>query len=296
MLPESWPPLHRLLREIHTLRRVLRTYRHTHGHFPHLFPPRTYNEKIQYRKLFDRRPYLTRTSDKLAVRAYAREKLGLDLSPALLHVTDDPATLPFAALPPRFVVKATHGSGWVQIVPDKTALDQAALVARCRHWLSQDFSRAYQERFYRDIPRRILVEEFLDDGTGQPPPDIKLLTFNKRVKIIQVDTGRFTSRHRRNFFDRDWNELGIGGDEARGTEPLPRPTRLNDLIRYAEILAQETDFVRIDMYQIGERIIFGEMTHTPASGLDHLTPPGTDAAWGTLWQMDYRTIHQPSSA
>ena len=290
MLPDYWPPLHRLLRETGTLLRVRRTYRRTHGHYPRLFPPCTYNEKIQYRKLYDRRPYLTRTSDKFAVRDYAREKLGLDLFPALLHVTADPATIPFATLPHRFVVKATHGSGWVQIVPDKTALDQAALIARCRAWLRQDFSPLYQEWFYRDIPRRILVEDFLDDGTGHPPADIKLLTFTQRVQIIQVDTGRFTSQHRRNFFDRDWNELGIGGDEARGAEPIPRPSRLDDMIRYAEILAQETDFVRLDMYQVGDRIVFGEMTHTPASGLDHLTPPGTDAAWGALWKMDFRSM------
>jgi hypothetical protein len=296
MLPDHWPPLHRLLREIHTLRRVRRTYRQTHGHYPSLFPPRTYNEKIQYHKLYDRRPYLTLTSDKLAVRDYAREKLGLDLAPALLHVTADPATLPFPTLPRRFVVKATHGSGWVQLVPDKTTLDHPTLIAQCREWLRQDFSPLYQERFYRDIPRRILVEEFLDGGNGHPPPDIKLLVFNQRVKIIQVDTGRFTPLHRRNFFDRHWNELGIGGDEARGTEPVPRPSRLDDMIRYAEILAQETDFVRIDLYQIGDRIVFGEMTHTPASGLDRLTPPGTDAAWGKLWQMDYARIHQRRSS
>ena len=296
MLPEYLPPLRQLARHYKTLRAIRRQYRRTHGHNPGLFPPRTYNEKIQYRKIFDRRPYLTHTTDKFAVRAYARDQLGLDLAPRLLHHTQDPATIPFATLPRSFVVKASHGSNWGRLVPDQSLLDRPALLTECRRWLSQDFSLGYHEWFYHDIPPRILVEEFLDAGDGRSPPDIKLLTFNQRVKIIQVDTGRATSTHRRNFFDPDWNELGVGGDEARGTDPVPRPTRLNDMIRYAEILAQETDFVRIDMYQLGDRIYLGEMTHTPASGLDHLHPPGTDAAWGALWQLDYRAIHSlPSS-
>jgi hypothetical protein len=230
------------------------------------------------------------TSDKYAVRGYVREKLGLDLFPRIYHLTQDPSSIPFDALPERFVVKPTHGSGWIQLVTDRSKLDREGLIARCREWLAQDYSQLYNEWFYKDIPRRIIVEEFLDAGGGFPPSDIKLLVFNQRVKIVQIDTDR-CGAHRRNFFDIHWNELGVGGNELRGTVPIERPARLNDMIRYAETLSRDMDMVRIDLYQIEDRIYFGEMTHTPASGFDRLAPLGTDEAWGKLWEMDFQAIH-----
>jgi hypothetical protein len=295
MLPAHWPPLRLLLGQPRLLARVRHYHHHIHGEYPHLFPPRTYNEKIQYRKLFDRRPYLTRTADKFAVRAYAQEKLGLDLAPRLYHHTTDPATIPFATLPGRFVVKPNHGSGWFRIVTDASTLDRAALIEECRQWLRLDFFQLGDEWAYRDIPRRILVEEFLDDGHGASPCDIRLLVFNQRVKIVQIDACR-NGLLCQNFFDLSWNELGIWGRRPRGPLPVARPSRLNDMIRYAEKLAEETDFVRVDFYQISDRIVFGEMTHTPASGHACFRPPGTDAAWGKLWQMDYARIHQRRSS
>ena len=292
MLPKHLPPLRRLLGELATLRRIRRDYRHLHGHHPRLFPPRTYNEKIQYRKIFDRRPFLTLTSDKLALRDYARQKLGLDLTPRLYHVTPDPATIPFTTLPARFVVKPNHASGRYRVITDGRTLDQPALLDRCRQWLALDYSRLGDEWCYRNIPRRILVEEFIDNGAGASPADVRLLVFNQKVKIVQIDALR-DGVLCQNFFDLAWNELGVWGRRPRGPLPIERPSRLDDMIRYAEKLSVETDFIRIDFYQAGDRIVLGEMTHCPASGHAPLQPAGTDAAWGALWVMDFKAIHGP---
>lgn len=264
--------------------RIARSYYRTYGRLPSLFPPRSYSEKIQYRKLFDRRPYLTETSDKHAVRASAARILGEDLAPEIYYRTIDPSSIPFDALPCNYVVKATRGSGWLWIVTDRNALDRAALIARCEKWLRTDYSAVGDEPFYADIPRQIIVEEFLDDGVGRSPSDIKLLVFNQRVRVVQIDTDRF-GEHRRNFFDVEWNQLPIYDANGRVEGSLEPPTRLGDLVACAEALAQDTDFVRIDCYQVGNRICLGEMTHTPGAGLSPLYPAIWDDRWSAMWEL-----------
>jgi TupA-like ATPgrasp len=269
-----------------TAMRSVRRYARTFGRLPHLFPPRTYSEKILYRKLFDRRPYLTRTSDKYAVRAYVREKLGMDLFPEIYHLTADPRTIPFDTLPDRYVVKPTHGSGWIRLVPDGRAVDRGELVRVCDAWLAQDYSRRRDEWFYHDIPRRIIVEEYLGDDADRSPPDYKLLVFNQQVRVIQVDTDR-RGLHRRNFFDAAWNELDIRDVREHGVAPVEKPPLLGEMIRCAEALAEDTDMVRVDLYAVKGRIYFGELTHTPGSGLSPLRPRIWDARWGAWWTMDF---------
>ncbi|MDQ2931277.1 MAG: hypothetical protein M3Y05_10735 [Gemmatimonadota bacterium] len=264
--------------------RIARRYYRAYGRLPRLFPPRSYSEKIQHRKLFDRRPYLSETADKFAVRAYAERILGEDLAPRIHYRTTDPSSIPFDDLPKRFVVKATHGSGWQRIVSDRDALDRDALIATCAQWLISDYSWQYEEPFYSNIPPQIIVEEFLDDGTGRSPSDIKLLVFNQRVRVVQIDAGRYDD-HRRAFFDADWNRLPIYDTIVPLEGRIDPPTRLGDLIRSAEALGRDTDFVRVDCYQVGERIYLGEMTHTPGSGLSLLYPLSWDDRWGEMWEM-----------
>jgi len=265
--------------------RVVRRYYRKYGRLPALFPPSKYSEKITYRKLYDRRPYLTRTSDKYAVREYARGILGEDLAPELLYSTTDPSTIPFASLPNRFVVKATHGSGWNVVVHDRDALDQGALLTTCERWMRTNYANSRDEWAYKDVPRQIIIEEFLDDGSGVSPWDIKLWVFNQHVRIVQIDTARF-GEHRRKFFDEHWNELALHDFVPQVEHPVKKPSRLEDIIRYAEALAHETDMLRVDFYQVGDRVCFGEMTHTPGSGLTRLYPSGWDDQFGAWWEMD----------
>jgi hypothetical protein len=263
--------------------RIARRYYRTYGRLPHLLRPRLYSEKIQHRKLFDRRPYLTTTSDKFAMRSYASSVLGEDLAPKIHYRTTDPSTIPFASLPDRFVVKATHGSGWQRIVNDRSTLDTRALIAECERWLASDYSSKGDEWFYADIEPQIIVEELLDDGTGHPPSDVKLWVFNQHVRVVQIDSDRFR-QHRRAFFDVEWNRLPIQ-DRREGIEgPVDRPSRLDDIIACAEALAHETDFVRIDCYQVGSRVVLGEMTHCPGTGLMPFYPAIWDDRFGEMWE------------
>jgi hypothetical protein len=282
--PGAAPSSLRLLSRPLLAARVVRRYRRTYGRIPVLFPPTKYSEKITFRKLFDRRPYLTLTSDKYAVREYARAILGEDLAPELYYRTTDPRTIPFASLPRRFAVKATHGSGWNVIVRDARAQDQRTLIATCERWMRSNYARRRDEWAYEDIPPQIIVEELLDDGSGRSPQDIKVLVFNQRVRIVQIDEDRFGD-HRRMFLDAEWNVLPIF-DFVPQIETRPeRPSRLDDIIRYAEALGCDTDFLRVDFYQEGNRVRFGEMTHTPGSGLSPIYPTHWDDRWGAWWEM-----------
>jgi TupA-like ATPgrasp len=264
--------------------RIARRYHRTYGRWPNLIAPHSFSEKIQYRKLFDRRPYLTQTSDKLAVRDYAKRLLGKDLAPELLFRTTDPSTIPFASLPQRFVVKATHGSGWNVVVHDRDEMDKCALLTTCERWMRTNYASSRDEWAYTNVPRQIIVEEFLDDGSGISPADIKLFVFNQRVRVVQIDAARF-GEHRRKFFDPQWNELRLHDFVPPIEDRVEMPSRLAEIIRYAEALAQDTDMLRVDFYQVGNRVCFGEMTHTPGSGLTRLYPSGWDDQFGAWWEM-----------
>ena len=124
--------------------------------------------KVLHRILFDRRAVLTQVADKAAVRDYVEARLGRQLLPERYYITIDPDTIPFDKLPDRFVVKRTHGSGWVQIVTDKSTLDRATLIETCRGWLRQSYYEATREWVYKNIEPRIIVEQFIDDGGVNP--------------------------------------------------------------------------------------------------------------------------------
>jgi hypothetical protein len=255
-----------------------------HGSYPNIFRPRSFSEKIQYRKLFDRRPILVTLADKYAVREFVRERVGGEFLTRLYHVTADPRDIPLSSLPDQFVIKPTHGCGWLEIVRDKTAVDLEQLQRTCADWLSRNFFYVAGEWVYKTIPPRLIVEELLDDGAGNIPYDYKFFVFGGKVAFLSVDLDRF-GEHRRNMYDRDWNRLNFGFQRSCSDKPVERPAKLEEMIRIAETLCIGFDFLRIDMYCAGERIVFGEVTTTPASGLEPFWPGGTDRWIGDLWKM-----------
>jgi len=232
------------------------------------------------RQLHARGPLLPRTADKLAVRRYVAERVGEDRLVPLLAVVDDPRALDLDALPPTFVVKATHGSGAVLIVDARARLDWSAHVKEMEAWLRHDWSR--HEWVYAGIPRRLVVEAFLDED-GRPPPDYQLYVFSGVVWMIQVDVDRFVD-HRRDLFDRGWRRLDIRYRYPRSGAPLPRPGRLEEMITVAETLGRDFPFVRVDLYEYRDRVLFGELTHITEAATGRFQPASFDAALGDVWR------------
>ena len=257
-------------------------YRNAHGVFPNLILPKTFSEKVVHRSLFDNRPVLSQFADKFAVRAYVAERLGSEVLPKLYWVGDNPADIPFESLPRQFVIKPTHGAGWIEFVRDKSTLQQDRLIATCRDWLSRNFYEVARERFYKDIPRRIIVEELLDDGAGRVPADHKFFVFHGKVKLVASVYDRFNANHGY-MCDREWNAVSVRLRPSAKKVSYPPPKNWHALVEAAETLGRGVDFVRADFYDTPNGIYFGELTNTPGAGLLPFCPNSFDRYLGSLW-------------
>jgi hypothetical protein len=262
---------------------AVRLHKFAHGQYPRLWRPRTFNEWIAHRKAFERNALFRTFADKYAVRQYVTSRLSRDILPKLFCIETDPGRIDFDILPQRFVVKPTHGSGWVRVVQDKGALDRAELLRTCQKWLDSDFYAFLREPQYKGIPRRIIVEEFIDDGCGASPRDYKFFVFNGRVQLVQIDGDRF-SGHRRSLYTRDWRDTGARFTYERIETPVPKPPHFELMVQIAEQLGEGLSFIRVDLYDTDSQVYFGEMTATPGCGLDRFEPVEMDEKLGDLWR------------
>ena len=256
-------------------------YRQAHGRWPRR-PPVTFTEKVDWRVVHDRRPLIGRLGDKLAMREYAAGVCpGLPV-PAVLWTGTDVAELADVDLPGRWVLKPNHGTMRVHIGTGRP--DVAELRRTTTGWLDEPLFRTRGEWVYSQARRLLLVEEFL--GSGDPPADHKFLVFGGRVEVVQVDTGRF-GEHRRRLYTRHWTPVDVR--EAVAPGPVtPPPASLPRMLEVAEALGADFDFVRVDLYDVGGEVWFGELTPYPGGGLDPFDPE-LDQRLGALWQLPPRS-------
>ncbi len=257
-------------------------YQNETGEILNLEDPQTYNEKIQWLKLYDRTELKSRLMDKVRVRDWVAEKIGPEYLIDLYGVYRSADEIDFEALPNAFALKANHGSGWNAIVKDKSAVDLNALKAKANLWLKADyaFSNGF-ELAYSDIPRRLLAEELLTNSDGDLP-DYKVWCFAGRAHYIEYISGRGTNPTAA-FFTRDWSPAGFCTEYRENTQPVPAPDNLDEMIRLAEVLAEGFAHVRVDLYRLDDGSIkFGEMTFSTSSGAIRWNPPETDLKLGQL--------------
>jgi hypothetical protein len=254
-------------------------YHFTFGRPLDLANPQTFTAKLQWLKLNGHPEQYASLTDKFAVYEYVRRKAGEGHLVRLLGDYQDASDIPWDALPEKFVLKATHASGWNLIVPDKRQLDRQKAVETCRRWLTTSYVARRHEPVYREILPRIICVEYLGDPDTELF-DYKLYCFNGRVRLIHVDTERFT-RHQRTFYTPDWERLPFGYTYPVREEDVPRPAALKEMISLAERLAGSIPFVRVDLYYIRGQIYFGEMTFYPDGGFGAFTPPSWDATIGS---------------
>jgi hypothetical protein len=258
------------------------------GYDPDFRSPRTFNEKLAWRMLYDRNPLFPLTIDKIAVRDYVAAKVGTEILIPLLGTWDRAADVPWASLPQRFVLKASHGWNMNLLVTDKDAIDRAAALQTADGWLRRNHFTETYEWGYRNIPPRLLAEEMLLDARGDIPEDFKFFVFSGQARLLQVHTGRFGD-HRTNFFDMDLQPLPIAKKfPADASYVLPPEAR--DLARIAERLGADFDFARIDLYLVRGRAWFGEITHYDGSACSPYAQPEHDRIIGDMWQLP-RPVH-----
>jgi len=243
--------------------------------------PYTFSGKIMRLKLFGRKPRHTQWADKLAVRDYVKTKVGEQYLSKLLWSGVNLSEAFSQALPTRFVIKANHGSGMNLFVKDKGNFDWTEAGKITQGWLKRDFSVGNGEWQYRWITPRLFIEEFMETSSGDVPIDYKFFCFHGRVEFVQVDFDRFTG-HTRGIFDRDFKPLPFGILYEVNNQDKSPPACFAEMLKLAEILADGEPFVRVDLYEIGGRPLFGELTLHPGSGGEKFNPPEWDAKIGAL--------------
>jgi hypothetical protein len=227
-------------------------------------------------------------TDKVKVRDYVRECVGERYLIPVYKVTADMENFEFAELPPCFAMKASHGSGWNELVRETDIRSPEALRRKAQYWLSQNFYRFRRERHYKEIPPRIMFEELLTDG-GLQPRDYKIHCFRRGstfTQIIQVHSDRFGD-HKVNFFTADWSDISLShGYGSLPAKQLPPPENLEEMLYVARILSDDLNYVRVDLYSLTGRVYFGEMTFTPGAGLMRFNPVCADKQWASLFDPD----------
>ncbi len=234
---------------------------------PNLKNPETYSEKSTWLKINDyaHNSLASICADKYAVRKYISDKGYPHILTKEYGVYSSFNEIDSQALPSAFVLKVTHGCGYNIICDDKSSLDFDKTRERVETWLKEPYGYASAELHYTKIKPRILIEENMKDEEGKLPLEYKIFCFNGKVGVIQVSSDD-TAPLKRNYFDTDWNELDYSKPEYRDTNPMSRPSYLPELLKIASDLCQDFPLVRVDLYADENRIIFGELTLTPAAG------------------------------
>ncbi|MGY1848207.1 MULTISPECIES: ATP-grasp fold amidoligase family protein [unclassified Blastococcus] len=258
-------------------------FREAHGRFPRR-PPRTFTEKLNWRVVHDRRPLIAQLGDKLAMKAYAARVCPEVRVPRVLWAGTDVADLAGVPLPEHWVLKPNHGTMRVRLASGRP--DVAALREATAGWLDEPLFPTRGEWVYSRARRLLLVEEFLG-RPGVPPADHKLLVFGGRVRLVQVDTGRFSAGHRRRLYTAEWSPLPFVDPGMTLGPADPPPASYPAMRAVAEALGREFDFVRVDLYDVDGELWFGELTPYPGGGLDRLHPV-VDRALGACWDLPPR--------
>lgn len=252
-----------------------------HRSLPDLQNPKTFSEKVLYRKLHDRDPRLCELSDKVAAKRLVAAILGEDwITPTLWHGRPLPERR-LRDWPIPYVMKANHGSGWNLFVTSAADQDWERIERTAQGWLRQVHGRALREWAYSRIEPQILVEPYIGD-TKKLPADYKFFVFGGKAHYIEVDTGRLTD-HRRTFFDRHWNRQTFTNYYPLEPGPIPPPRSFDRMLSAAERLGADFAFVRVDLYEIDGRPRFGEMTFYHTSGRKWFSPRSADRMLGDLW-------------
>ena len=250
--------------------------------------PKTFTEKIQWLKIFDATPIKSRLADKYLVRNWVAEKIGEQYLIPLLGVWDDFDDIDFDALPDQFVLKCNHGCGMNIIVRDKKNFDVERAREKINAWLAVDWgAQRHLELHYTRINRKIIAEKFMTDGDAPDLTDYKFGCFNGKVPYCKATTER-SAKIRCDYFDMNWQHMNFERNDYPNNdhpERIPRPKNFELMKKLAATLSEGFAFVRVDFYEIGGRVYFGEMTFTPAAGSMSYKSEETDEFLGSLLKL-----------
>ena len=254
--------------------------------------PKTFSEKLQWLKVNYRDPIQTVMVDKHEAKNFIAQRVGEQYIIRTLAVWDSVEDIDFDALPNQFVLKCTHDSGGIVICKDKSSLDREAAKAKLSASLQRDYSRIAREWPYKDVPRRIIAEEYLSELGSNEILDYKMYCFHGKPKLTVVCSDRFSKTGTRmNFYDIDWKPMGIHfGHYPPVSTEFTRPETYEEMLRVATELSKDCPFLRVDFYEIKGRLYIGELTFFPGAGFEKFRPMTKDYELGEWLHLE--TIHR----
>lgn len=244
--------------------------------------PITYNEKLQWLKLHDRKPIYTDMVDKYEAKRYVAERIGEEYIIKTLGVWDHFDEIDFDKLPDRFVLKCTHDSGGLVIVKDKNTLDKAAAKEKIEKCLKRNFYYAGREWPYKNVKPRVLAEEYMEDSKTAELRDYKFFAFNGKVKALFIASERQKENEETkfDFFDAEYNHLPVRNGHPNAEIPPEKPENFEKMKELAGKLSEGIPHLRVDFYEVDGKIYFGELTFSHWSGMVPFEPDEWDKTFG----------------
>lgn len=256
------------------------------GYKLNLKSPKTFSEKLQWLKLYDRNPLYTTLVDKYAVKKWVADKIGAEHIIPTLGVWNQFDEIDFCKLPKQFVLKCTHDSGGLVLCKNKGTLDAESSKRKINKSLKTNYYGLYREWPYKNVRPKIIAEAYMEDKCGELK-DYKFFCFNGVVKALFIASDRQNENEETkfDFFDRNFKHLPFTNGHPNSEYLPPKPTKFEDMVVIAEILSKGMPHVRIDLYEIDGKIYFGEMTFFHWSGLTPFNPKSWDYKFGDWLQL-----------
>ena len=245
--------------------------------------PQTFNEKIQFRKLYDHNPLYSICADKYRVREYVKEKIGEEYLIPLLLVTDELTEEQWDKLPNQFVAKANHNSGPVQIVKDKSKANKKEIIKELNNQLRLDYGIFSMEKYYSDIPRKIIVEKFLISSIK----DFRFHTFKDKDNTLNICVQITDSELEESIMYNalTWKKINVGNGYRIKEGEYEKPLNYDKMLEIVKTLSTDFEYVRVDLYNLSGKIYFGELTFCDCSGFGKFTDEKWDYKFGSYWNQ-----------
>lgn len=247
--------------------------------------PKSFNEKLQWLKINNRKKEYSTYVDKYLVREYISSKIGVEYLIPLLGVWNTPEEINFDSLPNQFVLKCNHNSGTgMCICKNKNELDLKKVKKDLKKGLRENYFYLGREWPYKDVQRKIIAEQYMVDESGCELKDYKVLCFNGEPKLIELHQGRFTDHQSQDYYDINWQKTTISQSIVGGFGcsdiVVDKPLCFEKMMKFSKLLSANIPVVRIDWYVINEKLYFGEITFFDGSGFDGFDNPEDDIMLG----------------
>jgi hypothetical protein len=267
---------------------IMWQFKKAHDYKLDLENPKTFNEKTQWLKIYDRNTKHTLFADKFAVRDYMKNKYGEDGLVPLLFNTTDSREVKIDNMPDfPFIIKPNHASGWYQIIQDKNKIDWVKVSTECRYWLSQNYYLFQREWQYKNIVPRIIVEKLLIPKNGGLPNNYRFHCLSGNVEVVSVnvcfgDPNSFVAKK----FNKNWDilnfDFGVEIKQKNENITIEKPINFDRMVYIAEDIAKDFAYVRVDFFEVDGKLYYGEITFHDSSGYDKITPFEWDLKLGSF--------------